>query len=82
MDLTNVRDAAVFGRPNPLTGQIVAARINLIAPETLDDFKRRMRLFCRDRLPSYKVPVHVEFTEENQFGARLKKMRGTKVAPR
>jgi long-chain acyl-CoA synthetase len=82
MDLANVRDAAVFGRANPLTGQIVAARINPIAPEPLDDFKRRMRQFCKDRLPSYKIPVHVEFTEENQFGARLKKMRGSKVAPR
>jgi len=81
MDLTNVRDVAVFGRPNSLTGQIVAARINLIAPEALDDFKRRMRIFCRDRLPSYKVPVHVEFTEENQYGARLKKMRGGRTAP-
>jgi len=82
LDLANVRDAAVFGRSNPLTGQIVATRINLIAPETLDGFKRRMRLFCRDRLPSYKIPVHVEFTDENQFGARMKKNRGSTAAPR
>jgi acyl-CoA synthetase (AMP-forming)/AMP-acid ligase II len=82
MDLPNVRDVAVFGRANPLTGQIVATRINLIAPEALDDFKRRMRLFCRDRLPPYKVPVHVEFTDEDQFGARMKKKRGGTAAPR
>lgn len=80
MDLANVRDAAVFGRANPLTGQIVAARINLINPEPLDEFKRRMRLFCRDRLPSYKVPVHVEFTDQDQFGARMKKKRGSAAA--
>ncbi len=54
----------------------------LIAPETLDDFKRRMRLFCRDRLPSYKVPVHVEFTDADQFGARMKKKRDSATAPR
>lgn len=81
MDLPNVRDVAVFGRPNPLTGQIVATRINPISPEPLDDFKRRMRQFCKSRLPSYKIPVHVEFTDENQFGARLKKIRGTRAAP-
>jgi long-chain acyl-CoA synthetase len=81
MDLPNVRDVAVFGRANPLTGQIVAARINILAPEALDVFKRRMRQFCKDRLPSYKIPVHVEFTEADQFGSRLKKMRGSKVAP-
>jgi len=81
MNLANVRDVAVFGRANPLTGQIVAARINTAAPEPLDGFKRRMRHFCKDRLPSYKIPVHVEFTEENQFSGRLKKVRSIKVAP-
>jgi acyl-CoA synthetase (AMP-forming)/AMP-acid ligase II len=81
MELDNVQDAAVFGRPNPLTGQIVATRVNLIAPEALDNFKRRMRAFCRDRLPSYKVPVHVEFTDEDQFGARMKKKRSSTLVP-
>ena len=81
MELSNVRDAAVFGRANPLTGQIVATRINLVTPESMDDFKRRMRLFCRERLPSYKIPVHVEFTDEDQFGARLKKKRGGTGTP-
>jgi acyl-CoA synthetase (AMP-forming)/AMP-acid ligase II len=80
-ELPNVRDVAVFGHANPLTGQIVAARFNLAAPEALDDFKRRMRQFCKDRLPSYKIPVRVEFTDENQFGARLKKVRTSKAAP-
>jgi long-chain acyl-CoA synthetase len=82
MDLSNVRDAAVFGRANSLMGQVVATRINLVAPEAFDDFKRRMRLFCRERLPSYKVPVHVEFTDEDQFGARMKKKRDSTAVPR
>lgn len=81
LDLPNVRDVAVFGRANPLTGQIVAARFNLVAAEPLNDFKRRMRLFCKDRLPAYKIPVHVEFTDEDQFGARMKKKRSSAVAP-
>jgi acyl-CoA synthetase (AMP-forming)/AMP-acid ligase II len=74
--LPNVRDVAVFGQPNPLTGQIVAARFNLVSAERLDEFKRRMRQFCKDRLPAYKVPVYVQLTEEDQFGARMKKKRG------
>jgi long-chain acyl-CoA synthetase len=82
LDLPNVRDVAVFGKANPLTGQIVAARINLVEPEPLDAFKRRMRIFCKDRLPSYRIPVHVEFTDEDQFGARMKKKRGGTPAPR
>jgi acyl-coenzyme A synthetase/AMP-(fatty) acid ligase len=79
--LPNVKDVAVFGRPNPLTGQIVAARFNLIAPEPLDEFKRRIRHFCKDRLPPYKVPVHIEFTDDDQFGARMKKKRTSTAAP-
>lgn len=81
LDLPNVRDVAVFGKANPLTGQIVAARINLIEPEPMDAFKRRMRIFCKDRLPSYRVPVHVEFTDEDQFGARMKKKRNNAAQP-
>jgi acyl-CoA synthetase (AMP-forming)/AMP-acid ligase II len=81
LGLPNVRDVAVFGRPNPLTGQIVAARFNLIAPESLDEFKRRMRQFCKVSLPPYKVPVHVEFTDEEQFGSRMKKKRLGTSAP-
>jgi acyl-CoA synthetase (AMP-forming)/AMP-acid ligase II len=75
LDLPNVRDVAVFARANPLMGQIVSARINLVNTEPLDAFKRRMRQFCKERLPSYKVPVHVEFTDDAQFGARMKKIR-------
>jgi acyl-CoA synthetase (AMP-forming)/AMP-acid ligase II len=72
----NVRDVAVFGEKNLITGQSVAARVNLVEPEPLDALKKRLRIFCRDRLPSYKVPTRIESTEQDQFGARHKKLRG------
>jgi acyl-CoA synthetase (AMP-forming)/AMP-acid ligase II len=75
LEMDNVRDVAVYGEPNPLVGQMVAARINLKEPEPLDAFKRRLRAFCKDRLPSYKVPARIELTDKEQFGARMKKMR-------
>jgi long-chain acyl-CoA synthetase len=81
LQMPNVRDVAVFGKANPLTGQIVAARFNLAKPEPMGDFKRRMRQFCRDRLPPYKVPLHVEHTDDDQFGSRMKKKRPSAVAP-
>jgi long-chain acyl-CoA synthetase len=77
LKMDNVRDVAVFGERSPLTGQFVAARINLIAPEPFDAFKKRLRAFCRERLPSYKIPARIEITEGDQFGVRMKKMRGT-----
>lgn len=75
LQLPNVRDVAVFGEKNPFTGQSVAARVNLMQPEPLEEFKKRLRIFCRDRLPAYKVPARIELTDQEQFNARLKKLR-------
>lgn len=75
LELDNVQDVAVFGKPHPMMGQIVAARFNLKEPEALDLFKRRMNAFCRERLAKYQIPVFVELATAEQFGARFKKLR-------
>jgi acyl-CoA synthetase (AMP-forming)/AMP-acid ligase II len=75
MQMENVADVAVFGERNALTGQIVAARFNLRETEDLGEFKRRLRAFCKGRLAPYKIPLRVEITDREQFGARFKKMR-------
>ncbi len=75
LQLDNVAEVAVFGKPHPMMGQIVAARFNLSQPEPLDLFKRRMNAFCRERLAKYQIPVFVELADANQFGARFKKLR-------
>jgi acyl-CoA synthetase (AMP-forming)/AMP-acid ligase II len=80
MTMDNVRDVAVYGEPNPILGQTLAARVNLIKEEPYEAFKTRLRAFCRERLPRYQVPVRIEITDEDQFGQRLKKMRRTKPA--
>ena len=70
-----VSDVAVFGERSPLVGNILVARVNLIEPEQFDAFKRRLRAFCRERLPNFKIPARIEVTDQEQFGHRLKKMR-------
>ncbi|HMO57686.1 MAG TPA: long-chain fatty acid--CoA ligase [Roseiflexaceae bacterium] len=75
LQLENVRDATVFGEKNPITGNIVAARINLVEPEELDSLKRRVRSFCREHLASFKIPVKIEIANQAQHSARFKKMR-------
>ena len=75
LQLENVEDVAVFGKAQPMMGQIVAARFKLRTPEAADVFKRRMMAFCRERLANYQIPRVVEFTDAEQFGARFKKMR-------
>jgi acyl-CoA synthetase (AMP-forming)/AMP-acid ligase II len=75
MQLSNVADVAVYPEKSPLTGHFVAARVNLVEPEDLGAFKKRLHAFCRERLAPFKIPVRVTLTDEQQFSARFKKMR-------
>jgi acyl-CoA synthetase (AMP-forming)/AMP-acid ligase II len=75
MQMPNVRDAVVVGEPNPITGQIVVAQLNLLEPEDPAQLRKRVRAFCRERLAAYKIPSRVEILAVDQFSARFKKMR-------
>jgi acyl-CoA synthetase (AMP-forming)/AMP-acid ligase II len=75
LQLDNVEDVAVFGKPHPMMGQVVGARFKLKQEEPLDLFKRRMNAFARERLAKYQIPVMVEIATADQFGVRFKKLR-------
>jgi acyl-CoA synthetase (AMP-forming)/AMP-acid ligase II len=81
LQVPNVRDVAVRGQPNPITGQIVVARVNLQEPETLDSLRGRIREFCRARLPAFKIPARIEIAAEDQYSARFKKNRIERERP-
>jgi long-chain acyl-CoA synthetase len=73
--MEGVKDVTVSAEANPITGQIVAAKVRLSTGETLPEFRTRMRLFCRDRLPAFKIPQKVQIVDEAMHGERFKKMR-------
>ncbi len=75
LEMPNVIDVAVFGKANPMTGQMVAARFTLSEPEDLSTLKKRMHAFCRERLAPFQVPRLVEIADGDQFGVRFKKLR-------
>jgi len=75
LQMDNVRDVAVFGEKNPITGQIVVARVNLVEPEEPAELKKRLRTFCKDKLATFKIPLKIVITESDQHSARYKKMR-------
>ena len=77
LEMDNVREATVWGRPNPVTGQIVAARLSLAQPEEQDALEARLHRFCRERLAPYKVPLSVEIAEGDHHNRRFKKIRPT-----
>ncbi len=71
----NVGDVTVHGEAHPVTGQIVACRVNLLQPEDPREFRKRLRTFCREKLAPYKVPVKIDVTDAQQWNARHKRMR-------
>lgn len=73
--MPGVADVAVYGEKNPITGQIVCARVQLREPRDLREFNRELRLFCRGRLQSYQVPMRVVFADASLHGERFKKIR-------
>jgi acyl-CoA synthetase (AMP-forming)/AMP-acid ligase II len=73
--LEGVEDVAVNAEPNPITGQMVKARVKLSTQETASDFRKRMWTFCQDKLPKYKIPQKVVLVTESMHSDRFKKMR-------
>jgi acyl-CoA synthetase (AMP-forming)/AMP-acid ligase II len=71
----NVRDVTVSGRPNPVTGHVVIARVSPIEPETPAALAARLRTFCASRLERFKVPVHIDVDESAHHNDRFKKAR-------
>jgi acyl-coenzyme A synthetase/AMP-(fatty) acid ligase len=73
--MDGVEDVAVNAEPNPITGQMVKVRVKLSTGETVGDFRKRMWVFCQDKLPKYKIPQKVVLVTEAMYGDRFKKMR-------
>ncbi len=70
----DVVECAVIGVPHTIYGEEVAAVIVKKAGALLDG--ERLRLFAKDRIASYKLPVHYHFVDElphNASGKILKR---------
>jgi long-chain acyl-CoA synthetase len=80
LEMDNVSDATVWAERNPVTGQVVAARVSLVEPEDQQSLERRVHCFCRGRLADYKIPAVVEIAEHQQHGQRFKKIRPAATA--
>ena len=72
----NVLEAAVFGRPHPMMGQVVTARVTLREEEDPQKVTERLRKFCLERMARYKVPVRFIIANEDEIHSeRFKKIR-------
>jgi acyl-CoA synthetase (AMP-forming)/AMP-acid ligase II len=73
--MPGVAEVSVKGEANPITGNIVTAKVRLKTDESLRDFRVRLRAFCQDKLESYKIPVRVTLVQERLHSDRFKKSR-------
>ena len=75
LQMEGVEDVIVIGVPNPITGQMVQARVRLSTDEDLPQFRKRMQAFCHDRLARFKIPQKVILVEKSLHSERFKKLR-------
>jgi acyl-CoA synthetase (AMP-forming)/AMP-acid ligase II len=73
--MPEVDDVVVYAQPHPITGMIVATDVKLITPEPLRDFKIKLRRYCADKLPAFKVPKKINLIDDYTHNARFKRMR-------
>ena len=74
-EMGNVGEVSVYGEKNPITGNIVCAKVRLLDDEDKKAFVLRLKKYCRERLANYKVPVKVFITHDPQYSKRYKKKR-------
>ena len=73
--MNNVAEVTVFGEKNPITGNIVCARVRLKSEEDTKLFTSRLKKYCRERLQQFKVPMKVTVLSDLQYSDRFKKKR-------
>jgi long-chain acyl-CoA synthetase len=81
LEVPNIADAIVFGAPNPITGQVVRAKVVLESPEEPRQLQSRIKQYCRSQLEPFKVPFSIEVSETALHGGRFKKSRGPEPWP-
>ena len=75
LEMDNIVDVTVYGEKNPITGNIVCARVTLKEPEEKKEFVARLKKFCIGKLQSYMIPVKISIAENEQHNERFKKIR-------
>lgn len=73
--IPGVEDVAVVGEKNPITGQIVKARVKLHTNENVSEFRKRMKSYCKGKIENFKIPQKIVLEAQNMCGDRFKKMR-------
>lgn len=75
MRIPLVDNCVVYAEKSPITGNIVAADIQLKKGVDQIEARNSIRINCRENLDRYKIPVKINFVEAIEFNDRFKKIR-------
>jgi long-chain acyl-CoA synthetase len=70
-----VDNCVVYAEKSPITGNIVAADIQLQKGTVENEARQEIRTYCRENLDRFKIPVKIYFVEAVEFNDRFKKIR-------
>ncbi len=73
LTIDNIDDCLVYGVSNVMTGQTVVC--DVVLHESCEEIKKVIRLYCKDKLESFKIPTKVNVVEKTNFSDRFKKIR-------
>ncbi|MDX4040352.1 ANL family adenylate-forming protein, partial [Aliarcobacter skirrowii] len=73
LEMEEINDCMVYGEKNAITGQTVVC--DVVLNKNIENIKKRVRVFCKDRLDTYKIPTKVNVVDKTNFNDRFKKIR-------
>ena len=73
LEMEEISDCMVYGEKNAITGQTVVC--DVVLNNKIENIKKRVRVFCKDRLDTYKIPTKVNVVDKTNFSDRFKKIR-------
>lgn len=73
LEINEIEDCMVYGEVNIITGQTVVC--DVVLKKEVENIKKTIRLFCKDKLDSFKIPTKVNMVEKTNFSDRFKKIR-------
>jgi long-chain acyl-CoA synthetase len=75
LGMENILEATVFGEKHALMGNIVCARLSLNNTVDPKEFIREVKMYCKERMQPFKVPVKIIIEDGPLFNDRYKKRR-------
>ena len=73
--MSDLMDCLVYGETNPITGQMVVAKVLFKDVMKASEAKKRIVQFCSGKLDKYKIPAKVVLMNESEYSERFKKKR-------